>query len=453
MLLALTSIGLCLAPEGAAKTRRWGEYTKAFDEEIRFGPEEEIVEVDLPEALVRAGARLTLVVEHNGLGGSNVYRWLKLLVNEQDAGDGYRYGPGKTYTSDPVTIEIDPKDLKPGTNRLRFSISRNLVGGSSAIYKLRFELPDELKNDSRLAGAAPASKREETPRQAEPAEKAAQPQSPPAAAPKMQADRPVKAAEARWALVVGVSEYRDSRIPALRYAASDADAFYRWLVSPSGGKYAPARVRLLTNRQATAQNIKDALFVWLGQAIEEDIVTLYFACHGSPQSPDTPENLFLLPYDVRYDSIATTGFPMWDIETALKRFIKARKVIVIADACHAGGVGQEFDAARRDARGLKAVPISSNLQNLSQIGDGICIITASADDQFSQESSKWGGGHGVFTHFLLQGLEGNADYNRDRIVSLGEIIPYLSEQVRRETRNAQSPTVSGRFDPALAIGK
>jgi hypothetical protein len=53
----------------------------------------------------------------------------------------------------------------------------------------------------------------------------------------------------------------------------------------------------------------------------------------------------------------------------------------------------------------------------------------------------------------FKGLKGEADYNKDGSVTLGEIIPYLSEQVRRETRNAQSPTVAGKFDPALSIGK
>ena len=144
---------------------------------------------------------------------------------------------------------------------------------------------------------------------------------------------------------------------------------------------------------------------------------------------------------------------MWDIETALKRFIKAKRVVVITDACHAGGVGQSFDVAMRAGRGINITPISSNLQNLSKIGDGICIISASDDSQYSQESQKWGGGHGVFTYYLIKGLKGEADYSKDNRVSLGEIIPYLSEQVRRATRNAQTPTVAGRFDPALCIGK
>jgi hypothetical protein len=262
-----------------------------------------------------------------------------------------------------------------------------------------------------------------------------------------------KSTGTRWAAIIGVSQYKDTRIPPLRYAAADAKSFYDWAISPDGGKYAPTMVKLLLDAGATGANIKNALFDWLAQAIQEDTVTLFFAGHGSPQSPDHPENLFLLPYDTQYDNISTTGFPMWDIETALKRFIKAKKVIVITDACHAGGVGHAFDIARRDGRGLKAVPISSSLQNLSTISDGVCIISASDDNQFSQEGLQWGQGHGVFTYFLLEGLKGKADYNKDGLVTLGELIPFLSEQVRRETRNAQTPTVAGRFDPALSIGK
>ena len=257
----------------------------------------------------------------------------------------------------------------------------------------------------------------------------------------------------RWAVVIGISKFQDSRIPSLRYGSKDAQAFYDWLTSPDGGKYAPSRVTLLLDQQATGQNMKNALFSWLRQALEEDVVTIYFAGHGSPESPDSPENLFLLPYDAKYDNIAGTGFPMWDIETALKRFIKAKKVVVIADACHAGGVGQAFDVSRRANRSIEVNPISSGLQNLSRIGDGVCVISASDYRQLSQESKDWGGGHGVFTYYLLQGLEGKADYNSDNSVTLGELIPFLSEQVRRATRNAQCPTVAGKFDPALSIGR
>jgi ankyrin repeat protein len=256
-----------------------------------------------------------------------------------------------------------------------------------------------------------------------------------------------------WAVIVGVSDYQDSHIPSLRYAAADAQSFYAWLTSPEGGRYPPSRVKLMVNEQATGRSMREALFIWLKQAIEEDMVVIFFAGHGSPESPDSADNLFLLPYDTQYESIAATGFPMWDIETALKRFIRAKKVVVIADACHSGGVGEAFDIARRANRGIKVNWISSELQNLSRIGDGIAVISASDDRQFSQENKRWGGGHGVFTYFLLKGLKGEADYTEDKRITLGELIPYLSEQVRRATRNAQCPTVAGKFDPALSIGR
>jgi len=273
-----------------------------------------------------------------------------------------------------------------------------------------------------------------------------------AAAPRIPEPSGLSARGQKWAVVIGISKYKDTRIAGLRYASADARSFYDWLVSPRGGGYAPSQVKLLTDSGATAQNIRNALFNWLRQALAEDMVTIYFAGHGSPESPDSPGNLFLLPYDASYTDIASTGFPMWDIETALKRFIKAKKVVVIADACHSGGVGQSFDIARRSSRGVEVNPIGSGLQNLSQAGDGIAVISASDDKQLSQEGQQWGKGHGVFTWYLLKGLEGEADYNRDGRVTLGELIPYLSEKVRRETRNAQSPTVAGKFDPALGIG-
>ena len=257
----------------------------------------------------------------------------------------------------------------------------------------------------------------------------------------------------RWAVIVGISNYSDSRIPHLRYASADAKSFYDWAISPNGGRYAPANVKLLLNKEATGRSIRDALYTWLKQAIAEDAVTIYFAGHGSPESPDSPDNLYLLPYDTDFQNIASTGFPMWDIETALKRFIKAKKVVVIADACHSGGVGQSFDVARRANRAINVNPINSGLQNLSQVGDGVCVISASDNKQFSQESKDCGGGHGVFTYFLLRGLTGEADYNKDGNVTLGELIPFLSEQVRRATKNAQNPTVAGKFDPALSVGR
>ena len=86
--------------------------------------------------------------------------------------------------------------------------------------------------------------------------------------------------ETRWAVIIGISNYKDTRIPYLRYASNDAQAFYDWAVSPLGGKFSPSRVKLLLDKDATGKNIRNAFFIWLKQAIQEDVVVIYFAGHG-----------------------------------------------------------------------------------------------------------------------------------------------------------------------------
>jgi uncharacterized caspase-like protein len=254
----------------------------------------------------------------------------------------------------------------------------------------------------------------------------------------------------RWAVVIGVSEYQDNRIPGLRYGERDAQTLYQWLTAADGGRFAPDDTKLLLGREATLRNMKEALNEWLRRAQPEDLVLIYFSGHGAPESPDHSENLFLLPYDTDSDKIASTAFPMWDIETALKRFIQARKVVVITDACHAGGVGDAY--AGRKGISIEDNRVNQGLQSLASVNDGVAVITSAGSRQLSQESERWGNGHGVFTYCLLKGLQGGADYNKTGRVTLGELIPYVSEQVRRETNGAQSPEVAGKFDPALSMG-
>ena len=497
--MALIAVLCAGSPASAVTVHKWEDYTRPFGARLagvtRQSPG--VIVLTLPAA-VAATQQVTLAVSTTASGGHATYAARVLLLVNDNPLPALVMGPG-------LRVDLDPRHLKPGANVLRF------VGFNDTyridVYDMRIETaaaapgreaaPQQDSTKSAAAAAeprvdarpaapvppprpaappapAPVAGRAESPR---PETAASPPPAPtqPAAAPappSIQAEAPKPPAASalspglphapaqpegdpgqRWAVVIGVSDYEDSRIPSLRYAARDAQVFHDWLVSPTGGRYAPSKVKLLLNRNATNERIKDALFNWLKQAIEEDVVVIYFAGHGSPESPEAVQNLFLLPTNARYDNIAVTGFPMWDVETALKRFIKARRVVIIADACHAAGVGQSFDVAVRADRGLQVNQISAGLQGLSDVGEGVCVISASRDREFSQESREWGGGHGVFTHYLLEGLKGAADFDRSGSVSVGEVTVYVSQQVRRATRNAQNPVVAGRFDPSLIIGK
>jgi uncharacterized caspase-like protein len=124
---------------------------------------------------------------------------------------------------------------------------------------------------------------------------------------------------------------------------------------------------------------------------------------------------------------------MWQLQDVFTRILKAKRVVTFADTCHSYG----FSGA--SAHGKK----SNNLVNqyLSRFANDSdrAVITASDISQLSYESDKWGGGHGVFTFFLLKGLHGEADFNKDGTVTAGELFSYIHDTVDKATEGNQSP--------------
>jgi tetratricopeptide (TPR) repeat protein len=276
-----------------------------------------------------------------------------------------------------------------------------------------------------------------------PAAVAAAPGAPPAA------DRmPGAFRGRRWAVVVGISQFADHNITGLRYADADARAFYEFLRSPraGGGGFAEENVKLLLNEQATYREIRAALFTFLKGATEDDQVIVYFAGHGAPD-PQRIQNLYLLTYDTDLADISSSAFPMDDVNKAIHS-LYAHDVVVITDACHSAGVGGQVATRDLGGNGINEI----FLQQLSASTGGLAIFTASGANQLSQEDARWGGGHGVFTHYLLDALNGAADEDGDRIVTLSEMMEYARGKVRVDTRNAQIPTISQTaYDPFLPM--
>jgi uncharacterized Zn-binding protein involved in type VI secretion len=245
----------------------------------------------------------------------------------------------------------------------------------------------------------------------------------------------------RWAVVIGVGQYESPDIPDLQYAAEDARAVRDFLQSDAAGPF--DHVLYLENEQATAAAMREALFVFLQQADWDDLVVIYYAGHGAPD-PGRPDNLYLLPTDTKLDQLAATAFPMWDVKTALRRQIAAERVLVIADACHAAGTADGETVGGGDtnqiAGGFEALFTPSRR----------LIMTAADTNEFSLEDARWGG-HGVFTHFLLDGLQGAADLDGNGIVTFSELFQHVSDKVREATDGRQNPQMSGLGDVPLAV--
>ena len=256
-----------------------------------------------------------------------------------------------------------------------------------------------------------------------------------------------------WAAVIGVSEYQNPKINPLRYADRDAEAFYQYLVTPidSGGRGVPeGHIRKLVNKEATRVNIVEAFKDFMRNTIDEDIAIIYFAGHGMVD-PAKPTIAHLLAYDTDISRLGATAVRMSEIQESIRDYIKAGRIVVFADACHSAAVGA--DVAMRDV--ASAETVNKFLEDIAKSGNSTLTFSASEANETSQESPRWGGGHGVFTYYLLEGLKGKANADSDppdRIVRLGRLVDYVESNVKRDTQMQQHASHSqGTWDRNLPM--
>jgi uncharacterized caspase-like protein len=246
---------------------------------------------------------------------------------------------------------------------------------------------------------------------------------------------PVRTTGEKYAIVVGISKYQHqgAGLSNLKYADRDAQDFLAFLESPAGGSFRKENIRALFNEDATVQSLRTALYTFLTKPGETDTVILFFAGHGD-EDPNDNRNLYLLTYDTDPDNMGGTAFLMSDLQNVFLRVLKARRVITFTDSCHSFGISGERAHVSTKENNL----INQYFMKAASVGER-AVITASDISETSGEDERWGGGHGVFTYFLLQGLQGAADSNHDGTVTTGELFAYLSTQVRKATGNAQHP--------------
>lgn len=247
-----------------------------------------------------------------------------------------------------------------------------------------------------------------------------------------------------YAVVIGISDYQDAGIPDLNYADKDAEAFADWLKSPAGGSLDFDHLRVLVNKDATAGKVAAALDWLLEQAKEGDQTIIYFSGHGDVERKTISQPGFLLCWDSPakvYMGGGTFGLAYFqEIITTLSVQQKA-KVLVVTDVCHAGKLaGSQIGGAQITGANLAR-------QYASEIK-----ILSCQPDEFSVEGVQWGGGRGVFSYHLVEGLFGMADQNADRAVTVGELDRYLEEFVTAEAApQSQVPILLGSKTERLAL--
>lgn len=254
---------------------------------------------------------------------------------------------------------------------------------------------------------------------------------PGASTDKSRINRPIKD---KWALVIGVSKFKDSSIN-LQYASKDAKDFAKFLVDKANFK--PGHVRLLTDEQATRENILATLGdKWLPHAAtQDDLVLIYISSHGSPSAIDVRGANYLLAHNTDKNNLFATGIAITELSKLIKDRCASDRTIVFLDACHSGA------ATISGGKGLFKIN-NFNAQDIAQ-GSGQLVVCSSDPSQISWESKRYP--NGVFTHHLMSALSLNGEKTK-----LKDAYEYLRDKVQEEVSRDrgfnQSPVLKTKWD-------
>jgi tetratricopeptide (TPR) repeat protein len=240
-----------------------------------------------------------------------------------------------------------------------------------------------------------------------------------------------------YALVIGISSYKNLPASAqLAFPDRDAEDIYAALISPEGGQFPAENVHKLINERATIANVRHEIEEWLPSVTQDnDRVVIYFAGHGFVSGGKG----WLAPTDVDIHNIAGTAYSMDALGSTVGGKIKGKWKVLITDSCHSGAITPETDRKQ----------VNDTLLDLQK---SLFSLTASRDREQSFESDKWGGGHGIFTYYVVKGMEGEADTNGDGVVDADELSEYVHTNVRMATGGQQNPTSErGSFDPNMVL--
>jgi hypothetical protein len=235
------------------------------------------------------------------------------------------------------------------------------------------------------------------------------------------------------AVVIGVSDYQfmssegsgaglPDELNDLRFAESDALSFVEMLRNEAvaGGKW---EVRSLTGDEATEQSVGTLLDeVFAGPLRERDLLYFFFAGHARV-NPLNARDVRLMLYDSD-PKLNRAGISYTEVRRSFLEST-AGYAVAFVDACRSGSI----EIARGSGR-----PDQDLLGGLQEIAPAKVIITAGSGSERAFEDPDLG--HGVFTHFLLRGLGGEAaDSDRDMFVDLDELEGFLGQEVAGYTAN------------------
>ena len=241
-----------------------------------------------------------------------------------------------------------------------------------------------------------------------------------------------------YAIIIGVADYKNFTVfdGDLNYTVNDAVSFATFLKSKKGGSVPSANIVLLTNSQASKENIIAKGKALFSKAKKDDRVIFYFTGHGDKGC--------FLPYDVTMMGDNLLYFS--EVKSIFKT-AKCNTKLLFADACFSGsmkeGLSNNYELRRSIEKGNKT---AGNMN--------IAVMMSCQDDETSIESS--GLEKGLFTYYLMEGLSGKANRDGNKYITIQELFYYVYHKVQDNAAlwgHKQTPMLFGKFDLRLIVAK
>ena len=225
------------------------------------------------------------------------------------------------------------------------------------------------------------------------------------------------------ALIIGVETY--SNLPKAQYAGSDANHFYNYANQSLG--VPPNKIKLLTDSKASRIELLKAMRSWMRTTVVsgKSDVYIFFAGHGLASADGN--KTYLLPADGDRDLLDETSILRDDLIASAKG---AKTITMFLDTCYSGGT-RTNEVLLADARPIAIVPDKSALP------PNVTVLAAASGAQLSSTYEE--AQQGLFSYWLMKGLEGDADTNKDKKITTGELHEYVAKQVgpMAQRRNRQ----------------
>src|SRR4051794_15645253 len=220
----------------------------------------------------------------------------------------------------------------------------------------------------------------------------------------------------KYALLIAVRQYEPSELRSLKYTEADVEALAEVLVAAG---YAKENVRVMTQTRGaertrllpTVANIRTELGLMLKNMDEADRVVVALAGHGVQLSGG--EESYFCPTDARLEDPATL-IPLSQVYAALEVCGAGSKVLLV-DACRNDPL-----TARARAAGRPVVDLPSLTRPLKKrpLGGVAALFSCSGGEKAYEDPDLK---HGVFFHFVIKGLQGEADFDDDDKVDFDEL--------------------------------